>query len=300
MENKDEKIMSLLRIKGPVVPGQISSEIGLEPLFISAMLSELVSKKRLLISHLKVGSSPLYYLPEQKSYLENYEKNLNNKEREAFLLLKENKILEDSGMEPAIRVAMRSIKDFAIPMKVSQNNKEIIFWRFYSITNEDAVPRIKEMLKKIEIEPVKKEIAKEKEAEIKKEPVEIKIERMAKSAEKRREKQKITDVEKEKFIEKIKSFTYGNNIEIISEIKIRKKDERQMIVSLDSSIGKLDYLLIAKNKENISSKDLMEAYKKGKRVKMPVLFLTNGNITSSAEKYGKSLKGHLIVRRLSP
>ena len=291
MENKDEQIISLLRVKGPVVPSQISSEIGLNLLFTAAMLSELVYKKRLLISHLKVGSSPLYYLPEQKPYLENYTKNLNNKEREALSLLKEKKVLEDSSMEPAIRVAMRSIKDFAIPMRVSQSNKDLIFWRFYPITNEEAVPIIKDMLKSIKIEPVKEEIVQEVKKEIIV-PVN-KVEKLSKSP-----KKKLSEEEKKIFIEKIKSFADNHKIDIVAEVKIRKKDEVQIITCLNSSLGKLDYLLIGKNKENITNKDIIEAYKKGKRAKMPVLLLINGNITSSAEKYVKSLKGHLIAKKL--
>lgn len=291
MESRDEKIISLVKIKGPVVPSQISSEIGLDPMFASAMLSDLASKKRVLISHLKSGSSPLYYLPEQKQSLENYIKNLNHKEREAFLLLKEKKVVEDSGLEPAIRVAIRSIKDFAIPLRVSHNNQEKIFWRIYSITNEEAMPSIKEHLEKYPAV-----ILAEKKPEFEKSV----IEEADKKQVKRYEGKKKISKEKEEFNRKIVSFANDSRIEIIAEINIKRKEETNMIISLDSSLGKLDYLLIAKNKESIANKDIISAYKKGKRAKMPVLFLTSGELTIGAEKYVKSLKGHLIVRRLSP
>ncbi len=291
MESRDEKIISLVKIKGPVVPSQISSEIGLDPMFASAMLSDLASKKRVLISHLKSGSSPLYYLPEQKQSLENYIKNLNHKEREAFLILKEKKVVEDSELEPAIRVAIRSIKDFAIPLKVTQNNQEKIFWRIYSITNEEAIPAVKEHLKRYPaVISAEKKIEDEKSV----------LEEADKKQIKKHEGKKKTSKEKEEFNKRIVSFADNSSIDIIAEINIKRKDETNMIISLGSSLGKLDYLLIAKNKESIANKDIIFAYKKGKRAKMPVLFLTGGELTIGAEKYAKSLKGHLIVRRLSP
>ncbi|MFC1682475.1 hypothetical protein ACFL0X_02575, partial [Nanoarchaeota archaeon] len=65
----------------------------------------------------RVGSSPVYFLEGQERGLEGFSNHLKSKEKEAFDLLKEKKFLGDSEIEPAIRVALRAIKDFAVPFE---------------------------------------------------------------------------------------------------------------------------------------------------------------------------------------
>ena len=108
------KIIEVLKSKGPSLPIQIAKELSLSSLFVSAFLSELTNEKRIRVSHLKVGGSPLYFIEGHEEKLEPYYKYLHPKEAETFLYLKKNKILKDSEQEPATRVALRSIRDFAI------------------------------------------------------------------------------------------------------------------------------------------------------------------------------------------
>ena len=121
-----EKIIQTLRIKGPTIPVRISKEIDQTPLFTSAFLSELLSEKKLKTSNLRVGSSPVYFLSGQEFQLENFSEHLKSKEKEAFQLIKEKQFLKDSELEPAIRVAMREIKDFAIPFE--KDNQ--LYWKY--------------------------------------------------------------------------------------------------------------------------------------------------------------------------
>ncbi|MBD3354852.1 hypothetical protein GF361_02615, partial [Candidatus Woesearchaeota archaeon] len=128
-----EKIISFLRAKGPSLPVHIAKEIGTDTLFASAFLSELISDRKIKTSNMKVGSSSLHYLKGQEQKLENFSKHLNPREREAFELIKDNKFLKDSELQPVMRVAMRSIKDFAIPFK--KNNE--IYWRYFSVPESE-------------------------------------------------------------------------------------------------------------------------------------------------------------------
>ena len=61
-----EKIINIIQEKGPRLPMQIAGELKINSLFISAFLSELSNQKRIKISHLKVGGSPLYFLAGQE------------------------------------------------------------------------------------------------------------------------------------------------------------------------------------------------------------------------------------------
>ena len=75
-------VLSLVKAKGPVLPIHISKDIKTELLFTSAILSELVSKKKLKFTHMKVGGgSPLYYLPGQEDQLKNFAHYLDEKDR---------------------------------------------------------------------------------------------------------------------------------------------------------------------------------------------------------------------------
>ena len=69
-----KKITDFLKSKGPGLPIQIAKEINQSSLFVSAYLSELADEKTIKISHLKVGGSPLYFLPGQEQLLEKFHK----------------------------------------------------------------------------------------------------------------------------------------------------------------------------------------------------------------------------------
>ena len=146
-----EKILSILRMKGPTIPVYISQEIGTSMLFTSAFLSELLSDKLVKISNMRVGNSPIYFITGQEGQLEKFSHYLKSKEKEAFLLIQERKFLKDSEQNPAIRVALRSIKDFAFPFR--RNNE--IFWRYLTASESELKNDIKpiEEHKYIEAKP---------------------------------------------------------------------------------------------------------------------------------------------------
>jgi len=161
----EEKILQLINSNGPVLPVQVAKTIGSNILMASAHLSELVSRKKLRVSRIKVGGSPLYYLLGQESKLENFSDNLNEKEKEAFDLLKQKKVVKDISIEPAHRVALRQLKDFAFPLDVTYNNTKELFWKWHSTTPEETNNLIRQLITppkpKIESEP---EIKREEQA----------------------------------------------------------------------------------------------------------------------------------------
>jgi hypothetical protein len=190
-----EKILSILRMKGPTIPVYISQEIGTSMLFTSAFLSELLSDKLIKISNMRVGNSPIYFIAGQEPQLEKFSHYLKSKEKEAFLLLQESKFLKDSEQSPAIRVALRSIKDFAFHFR--KNNE--IFWRYLTTPESEFKQEItpieehkyieakpkpfdkrereigEKIIKDINIEEIE-EIRKDKEKLEKKEEIETEIE----------------------------------------------------------------------------------------------------------------------------
>ncbi|MBS3119074.1 hypothetical protein J4417_05370 [Candidatus Woesearchaeota archaeon] len=90
-----DKIINLIRLKGPSIPRQIAQAIGSDLLFSSAHLSDLVSQGKLVVSHMKLDSTPLYYIPGQEAMLYNYLNCLNEKDRRTAEMLKEKGVLRD-------------------------------------------------------------------------------------------------------------------------------------------------------------------------------------------------------------
>jgi hypothetical protein len=143
-QNKD-RILSTIKIKGPSLPYHIAKTLNTEPLFASALLAELKSEQKLLVSDMKVGSSPLYFIKGQESLLENFTIHLNLREKEAFNLLKEERVLQDEVQTPIIRVALRALKDFALPIRIRIRGETKLFWKHFLLQDNEVPQLIKNL-----------------------------------------------------------------------------------------------------------------------------------------------------------
>ncbi len=188
-----ERILSILRMKGPTLPVYISQEVGISMLFASAFLAELLSEKLIRISNMRVGNSPIYYLAGQEPQLEKFSTYLKSKEKEAFLMLQEKKFLKDSELSPAIRVALRQIKDFAFPFKRGDE----VFWRYLTSRESEFKYGIKSIEEHRYVEPKPRAFDK-KEREIGEKIIkDIKIEDIEKVRKEEVEETKPLEIEEE-------------------------------------------------------------------------------------------------------
>ena len=282
METRD-KILEIVKAKGPVIPVQISKEIGSNILMASAHLAELTASKRLKISTIKVGGSPLYYLPGQEATLQKYTENMNDKEKKAYDSLNSNKVLRDSEQEPVIRVALREIKDFAIPLNVNYNNNREIFWKWYLASNEEAEQLIKQKLQILE-KPAEKIIEEKAAQAIQKQEIR-KQEEILKEKPKAKEPRKYKPREKEDtFLKDIMKFFEKNKINIVSTEVVKRNSEIDFVVELPSVVGNLRYYCKARNKKRISDSDLSQAYVKGQLKRLPVIVLSPGELSTKAQE----------------
>lgn len=165
-----EKIIQFVRIKGPVIPKDLVKSFGSDTFMIGAALSELVANGKLLITTVKIGGSPFYYLHEQKTRLQELSKHLNEKDIKAYNLLKEKKVLKDNELTPLLRVSLRYIPDYARPLQVTVDNSTELFWGWYLSSQDECVAFIQQhlMLKQPQQE-LKQEINSGVKQELKKE-----------------------------------------------------------------------------------------------------------------------------------
>lgn len=279
-----EKVLSLIRIKGPVVPSQIKNEIESSILIASATLGELASKNHLKISHLKVGGSPLYYLPGQEDRLQSFAEKLSEQEKKAYDLLRQQVVLRDLDLTPLTRVALRQIKDFAIPLQVNNNGNIEVFWKWYLTPNNQADTFIKKILVPLEEKP--KEAAKPVVEKVQETP---KVQELQKTlvkpiTEKKEAKKPVKKPRKaDDFLEKINNYFELNKIEVIEKNIIKKNSELDFVIKVPSAVGSLIYFCKAKNKKRVGDGDLGSAYVQGQVKKLPVLVLVVGELTKKAE-----------------
>src|SRR3989344_3284935 len=297
----EDDILALMQLKGPVLPADVAKQIKTNILLASAYLSELASRKKLKISSLKVGGSPVYFLVGQEEKLERFASNLNDKDLRAYEMLKQKVVLRDSHMTPLVRVALRSIKDFAMPINVTFGNTQELFWKWHSSTESDVkqliqreledgeeveapvaeVPKKKKKVKDIEkIE--KTNLGVEKVEKIKPESTQ-KIER--REIPQKIEPQRKNDLKKEDapFSNQTSLFFKEKGIRIIHE-EMKKDGEATYVIEIPSAMGMLKYLCKARNKKSSSERDLSSALVDGQLHKMPVVYLHTGKLNAQAEK----------------
>jgi len=287
MNDKKERVLSFVSRYGPILPVQVSKEIGSDIIFAGAVLSEMISNKKVLVTSTKRDGSPFYYAPGQESKLQDLSKYLVSKEKEAFDLLKENRIIRDSSAEPAIRVALRFIKDFAVPLDVNIGGKVERFWKWYLLDEGEAKSIIGGML---DDKKPKEEVVEEDKIDKKEVP--------KKEIKKKIVKEKPI-VEKGRFHIDVNSYFNNNKIEVIGQEIVRKDKEINLIVKIPSNVGELSFYVKAKNKKTVSNVDLMMAYSEGQKRNMPVLFLSNGRLTKKSEEYiKKELTGQVVFKSI--
>ena len=281
-----EQIIEIFKRRGPSLPVHIAKETELSILFASAFLSELISDKRVKISVMKVGSSPLYFIPGQEHMLESFSEHLKSKDREAFILLREKRFIKDSEQEPAIRVALRTIRDFAIPFKIDDD----FYWRYFTANESEFIekrfketdkPKVFHKVQIIErqaeiIGEVKKEILPEKVENSPPELLEIKEipekkqERKTLSKGQKKAPQKKRD---DKFFNRVKEFLDGKNAEIAEIISAGQSE-----LVLKIKIDRKEKILVAYKKKKISEKDIVNAHKKSQKYDLPFLITSNGEM----------------------
>ena len=272
-----EKIIGVLNEKGPSLPINIAKALEISSLFISAFLSELTNQKRIQVSSLKVGGSPLYYMRGQEEKLEDYYKYLHPREAEAFLLLREHKVLKDSDQDPATRVALRSIKDFSVGFKMNED----IYWRFVSVPKEEVngilngnvvEEKVQEAVEEKVEEKIEKnnlEIAEPvvKEIKIKSESNNKFNNPLVMDKEIRRNKKP-----KSEFVQQVISFINEKGLQIVEENDYKAR-EYNCVVQIRSELGLIRFLTQAKDKKRITEGDFKKLLSSAQSIPLPAFML---------------------------
>ena len=297
-----EKIIGVLNEKGPSLPINIAKALEISSLFISAFLSELTNQKRIQVSSLKVGGSPLYYMRGQEEKLEDYYKYLHPREAEAFLLLREHKVLKDGDQDPATRVALRSIKDFSVGFKMNED----IYWRFVSVPKEEvnAILNgnvVEEKVQEAVEEKIEEKIEKNNSEMVGPVVKEIKIKSESNNKfnnplvmdKEIRKKEK----PKSEFVQQVISFINERGLQIVEENDYKTK-EYNCVVQIRSELGLIRFLTQAKDKKRITESDFKKLLSNAQSIPLPAFMLYTGEISKKAKEYLKEYGSVLKVKKI--
>src|SRR3989344_3852489 len=290
-----EKIVSFIKVNGPVLPVQVSKQFGGDLFFAGAVLSELVGRQKVRISNAKVGGSPVYYVDGQEYKLHVLYDHLKDVHKKVYDLLKDNKVLRDKDLEAWQRVALREIKDFAYPIQ----NEDGIFWKWYLISDNEAIQLIKERyypelkeapLEMPEVMPVVKQGAVE-------EKVALIEDSLPKEIIKEFQKPKLKKVHEPGDTSiAVRNYFSQKKAVIIEEKILRKNSELEYLVEIPSSVGKVKFFVKYRNKKVITDAYLVLAHNDAQLRKLPLLFLSSGDLNKKAIEYAS--KHFMIFEKL--
>ena len=267
MVDQAEIAMNYISQVGPVLPVQIAKKLETEILFAGAILSDLVSRKKLKTSKKPIGGSPVYYIPGQENLLEKKLYHvLKQREREAYDLLKEKGIVWERELEPWQRVALNDLKDFAVPMRAMVGADTFTnFWRFHLVSDIEANEKVKETISKISIPPKQVE---ELKPEIKIPDKPIKAPEVEPTVQKI-EKTQIKEIEEPSKKEEFSKQTYDDlKAQLLSELKNkipRQETQGKIMPKPEPQLTGKFYQKVSsyfQNKDfNVISKDLIKKEK---------------------------------------
>jgi len=273
-----EVALAFLRNAGPSVPVQLSKPLGMDSMLAGAVLSDLAEKKQVIISHFKLGSSPLYYLPGQEEQLLKFVASLPEKDRQSVELLRQQGVMRDKELQPLLRISLRQCKDFALPLDVTFKNEKEIFWKWYLMKDDEAEKRIHAVLVPVqEDKPVPKhELKQELKPESKQET--LPVDNAAKAL---KQDKPAEPLQKTAFESAVRDFLSSNKVRILQEIT-KKRTELELIVRIPTPVGDLTYYCRAKDKKTVNDADISSAFVQGQLRKLPVLVLSTGELAKKA------------------
>ena len=276
------KILRYIESNGPSLPIRIAKIAESDSLFAGAVLSELISSKQIKISNAKIGGSPVYYLPGQEQKLSLLFQYLPQREKEAYTLLEQKRTAKDKDLEPSIRVALRFLKDFAVPFTY---DGEEVAWRWHLVAEAEARQLISPNKK---IETIKKvEVQQRIEPQTQNKPAPTVARKKTKST------------KKDELSEAIQGYLARNNMQIVERDIIKKNVEINLTVAVPSALGTVKMFVVVRNKRRITENDLMVASHKGQSKRLAAVIIGTGELTKKAEEYmEKNLKGSLVFKKL--
>ncbi len=273
-----EKILELIRKIGPIVPTDISKELGIDSYVASAIISEMVKDGLVLLTKKKMTTSPLYFILGQEEMVRNRLRNiLKIPEINIIDFFSKNKLVSRDNLEPQQRYMVEELNDFIKPLILKIGGEDKVFYRHYSVSEADVIEKFNKWQQEVSGSPKPKVEYMEEQEKDEKEPIEP-----TQSEEKN---DFYADSASNKFFSK-------NDFDISEMIVVKKSAEYDFIVRQSSGFSQTFFVKYYK-KSSLSDSDISKAYTSAQSKKMPCIILTNGKVSKKAQELIISL-GYMI------
>lgn len=304
-----EDVLRAVRELGPVVPNKIKQRLGeSDSMLINIYLSDLQKEGKVRTTTLQLGSSSFAYTPEQLPKLEALTEHLNEKDKRVAIQLKTQSVMRAAAQDPLTRVGLQTIKDFAKPIQVKTGEGEETFYRWYSVSSEQAQEQIRQLLGVHIPQPVKQQpepqpaqtpnatstqpATLEKQPSLQPKSAEPPKQETKKAVEKQ---QPLTQIETESaFGKQLTQYFTEKRITVKQFEEVRKNSEIDAIINVPTAVGEITYFCKAKSKKTSNDGDLAAAILTAKSKMLPALYLTTGTVTKKARE-NKELQEITVV-----
>jgi hypothetical protein len=224
--------------------------------------------------------------------------------KKAYLLLKEKKILDDAIQDPQTRVALRSLKDFAVMF----NKEGRIMWKYAFAKEEveeteEEVEKVKEDKTDLDSQTPEKNSDSQISEPSSPKKVEKTSEFLGGESETNDEK-KVEPIfeedgqeEKEDLLTRVKQKLEKLNIKILEETDVKKR-ELKLLGRMQGNLGETEILIIAKDKKSLTEKDFEKIFEIIKQEKKLTLLFTTGEIAKKSIESYREYKNLIRVRPL--
>lgn len=317
-QTKSEHVYSLIKERGPILPVDIVKEIGGNTILTGALISDLVRRGKVSVTkNIRVGSSPLYYVPGQEERLEKYLHLLSESERRAVEILKKNGVVFEHEVPQLYRIGLMNATDFSIPLNIKYKEKEYHAFKWSLLDSETAKQLIQNKLEekagKASDSPVFETESIEEPSSVTHPQETHTSEDTGPEQQEMVQKNVYSDTTEEAVQQSQSSVPEGEQLSIslnaleedmkddellrsfygLSQEKgfkfqsyeiIRKNREINANIRFYSPFGQLHFFAKALDKKRISPQDMYALYAEAQIRKLPALFITGGELTSQAQK----------------
>ncbi|MDD4352945.1 MAG: helix-turn-helix domain-containing protein [Candidatus Nanoarchaeia archaeon] len=267
-----QKILELIQKIGPIVPTDVSKEMGIDSYVVSALISEMIKDGLILYSHKKMTTSPLYYIKGQEDLVrKRLISILKIPEINILEYFKTNKLISRENLEPQQRYMVDELKDFIAPMILKINGEDKAFYKHYSISENEVIEKFNKWKQGQNTHSQKEEINEITHEELKEELIEENIKEESDNF-KKHEK---VDSGSDKFFIK-------NNLDIVESIIVKKSVEYDFVVKQNIGVGQTFFVKYLK-KTSINDSDISKAYTAAQSKKMPCMILITGKLSKKAQ-----------------
>lgn len=270
MTEREDLVINFLKQNGPSLPVQVSKQLGDNVMLASAILAGLTTTKQIKLTTKRIGNSPLYYTQEHEEAARKiiYER-LDPREKELVQYVTQKGFIHEKDLTPTERFFIKGLTDFFEPLGTPTG----LMWKTHN--TQIIQPKEEQKTEQIIVAPLKNPV--EQQTTIQEKP----------KAQKEPDVLEIKEKKEDDFTKRIKNFLVEKRIRILKIQPVKNNTETNYIIEVQSDLIPQKYFVKARKKNKINENDLTNAFFEGKKEKMPIIYITTGELSKKSEKFLK-------------